>query len=211
LNGADGAVGNFRLSERFAQPPRLKKAWSKFGSDCPKKGRLYFVRQRTIILLCELFFLFSSSALAQGICSAEILFTNPRSSTGSTDVLNLNLFSAVSKPASCLPAQINLTATFFDADGNFMCSGTIAGIADQMMNAQSTNLEVRPMNFPEFVRLRSPRRPMAKRLFCMNIEGNVEVQPIEVAAAVSLQLRVTILPMNGGVATTESRIKLNLR
>jgi hypothetical protein len=169
------------------------------------------VRQQTIKLLCLFCFLSAAPAFAQSVCSAEILFTNPRTNAGPADVLSLNLFSAVSRPANCLPAQINLTATFFDADGNFVCSGTIVGVADQSVNSQSTNLEVRPLNFQEFVKLRTPRRPMAKRLFCMNIEGSAEVQPYEVvSAAVFLQLRATILPMSGGLATTESRIKLNV-
>ena len=67
------------------------------------------------------------------------------------------------------------------------------------------------MNIPEFVRLRNPRRPAARPLSCLNIEGTAEVQAHELAAAGSLQLRVTLLPMISGVATTESRIKLNLR
>jgi hypothetical protein len=162
---------------------------------------------RTLKFLCVLYFLSGVSAYAQ-MCSGEIVFTNPKTNASSTDVINLNLFSTVSR-GSCMPAQIHLNATFYDAEENFICSGTIESFTVQSSNVLTTNLELRPINVQEFVRLKAPKRPLAKRLFCMNVEGNIEVQVTEIAAAASLRLRATILPANGGVATTETRITLN--
>lgn len=143
---------------------------------------------------------------AQNVCPAEIEFTNPRP-TVSNGVLELNLFTTVSKPASnCLPAEIRLMAAFYDEEQNLVCSGVIESIATQNSNSQSTNIEVRPLNMVEFAKLRLASNPPPKRLFCMNPEGNVEVAPTELARAKSLRLRATILPKAGGVATSEVRI-----
>lgn len=155
--------------------------------------------------LCILVALGSVPAYGQQ-CSAEIVYMNPKTTIDPSEVLSLNLFSTVSKPSNCLAAQIHLTATYFDADENFICSGTIEGVADQSTNVQSTNLEVRPLNMEEFVRLKVPKRPLARRLFCMNVEGNIEVPVTDIMAAAFLRLRATILPRNGGVATTELRL-----
>lgn len=165
----------------------------------------YSVGLRTIRILCVLCFLGSVSAYGQQ-CSAEIVYMNPKTTIDPSEVLSLNLFSTVSKPSNCLTAQIHLTATYFDADENFICSGTIEGVADQSTNVQSTNLEVRPLNMEEFVRLKVPKRPLARRLFCMNVEGNIEVPITDIMAAAFLRLRATILPRNGGVATAELRL-----
>ena len=62
------------------------------------------------------------------------------------------------------------------------------------------------MNFVEFVRLRAPTNPPPKRLFCMNLEGNIEVAQTDVGRAASVRLRATILSKSGGVATSEVRM-----
>jgi hypothetical protein len=72
-------------------------------------------------------------------------------------------------------------------------------------NLQSTSIELRPLNMVEFARLRTSPTVPPKRLFCMSPEGDVEVAPNQVMAASALRLRATILPINGGVATSEVR------
>lgn len=160
-----------------------------------------------ILLLALVLISFASSLRAQTVCPTEIAFTNPKPTVLSAERLNINLFSTVSQPAgSCLPAEIRLNAAFYDSQQNLICSGVIEAIAVQNSNVQSTNIEVRPLNLVEFVRLRVPTNPPPKRLFCMNLEGNIEVAQTDVARATSLRLRATILPKNGGVATTEIRM-----
>jgi hypothetical protein len=141
---------------------------------------------------------------AQTACSAEIQFTNPKPTLAGGRV-ELNLFSTVSRPSGCMPAEIRLMAAFYDADQNLICSGVIENIAQQNAHLQSTNIELRPLNIVEFARLRTSPAVAAKRLFCMVPEGDVEAAPNQVMAAAALRLRATILPRNGGVATSEVR------
>jgi hypothetical protein len=162
---------------------------------------------RRIILLVLTLISFACTLSAQDLCSTEIGFTNPKPAVSIVERVNLNLFSTVSQPAgSCLPAEIRLMAAFYDAAENLICSGVIESVASQNINVQSTNIEVRPLNLVEFVRLRSPMNPPPKRLFCMNLDGNIEVAQTDVARAASVRLRATILPKNGGVATSEVRM-----
>jgi len=157
-----------------------------------------------IVLLVLILISFASALSAQDVCPTEIAFTNPKPNVSGIDRLNLNLFSTVSQPAgNCLPAEIRLNAAFYDAEQNLICSGIIETIAVQTVNVQSTNIEVRPLNLAEFVRLRTPMNPPPKRLFCMNLEGNIEVAQADVARAASVRLRATILPKSGGIATSE--------
>ncbi len=168
---------------------------------------------RNFILSFAILCLFWTLPLfGQATCSGEIGFTNVRSAVNPSDVIFLNLFSTVSLPSgTCLPAEIRLSASFYDADQNLVCSGIIENFSQQNASVQNTNLELRPGNIVEFVRLRLPQRPAPKRLVCMNPEGNIEVPPIEIIKAVSLRLRATILPKGGGVATSEARMILSGR
>src|SRR5262245_44516239 len=122
-------------------------------------------------LLCALalFMLMPRASAAQQVCSAEIQITNPKP-TVPEGKLGLNVFSTVSKPAACLPAELRLMAAFYDADQNLICSGVIESIASQSNNTQSSDFEVRPFNVVEFVRLRAANNPPPKRLFCLNPE-----------------------------------------
>jgi hypothetical protein len=172
--------------------------------------------QRTIrlMVLCSLCLLCALPALAQDRttppCSAEIECTNCRSTIGLGDILNLNFFSTVSQPSTCLPADIRVSASFYDSENQLICSGIIGeSITTQGFNIQNINVEVRPVNVLEFVRLKTPLTPPAKRLFCMNLEGNAEVSQSEISKAASLRLRFTVLPRNGGLATAECRMNLN--
>jgi hypothetical protein len=171
--------------------------------------------QRTIngMALCCLCLLWAFPALAQDktapVCSAEIQCTNCKPIVNAGDVLYLNFFSTVSQPSACLPADIRVSASFYDAEENLICSGIIGdNITTQGFNIQNINVELRPNSVLEFVRLRTPLIPPAKRLLCMNLDGNAEVSQGEIAKANSLRLRLTVLPKNGGLATAECRISL---
>jgi hypothetical protein len=143
-------------------------------------------------------------------CSAQIAFTNARPVVNATDVIILNLFSTVSNPGQdCFQAEIHITATFYDVEENFICSGTVR-VLDQNTNIMSTNIEIRALNPVEFVRLITPLRPAAKRLFCNNLEGNAEVGSTQMATASTMRLLATILPRNGGIATAEARMQLRI-
>src|SRR5688572_3898858 len=92
--------------------------------------------------------------------------------TRDTQMVPLTLFSAISEPSShCLTAEIRMTVTYFDIDDNVLCSGVIESVAVQNVNAQTTNIEIRPWNMLEYIRWRNGPRPTAvrpKRLMCMN-------------------------------------------
>jgi hypothetical protein len=145
------------------------------------------------------------------VCSAEIQCTNCKSTVNMSDILFLNFFSTVSQPSTCLPADIRVSASYYDSEDNLICSGVIGdNITSQGQYIQNINVEVRPTSVLEFVRLKTPLTPPAKRLFCMNLDGNAEVSQTEIVKAASLRLRFTILPKNGGLATAECRMNLNL-
>src|ERR671930_303732 len=97
-------------------------------------------------VLSVLLFVFVSagSLAAQATCSAEIEFTNPKTTFSSGDKINLNIFSTVA--LGCTPAEIRLMAAFYDAEQNLVCSGIIESVAVQSTNTQSTNIELRPHN-----------------------------------------------------------------
>ena len=169
------------------------------------------LRKRAIlVLLCLLRSLpLSAQDKADPVCAAEIQCTNCKPTANLNDVLYLNFFSTVSQPGNCLAAGIRVSAAFYDAENNLICSGVIGeNFTTQRENILSFNVEVQPLNVVEFIRLRAPLTPPAKRLFCMNIDGNAEVSPSEIAKASSFRLRVTVLPRFGGVATAECRMNL---
>lgn len=142
-------------------------------------------------------------------CTAEIRFTSAKSQATISDLLNANLFSSVSQPGSCLPAEIRITASFFDAEENLICSGVVEGVVTQTSNVQSSNLEFRPFNSLEFVRWRNGPRPTAvrpKRLFCMNVDGLAEAPVGDLERATSMRIHATVLPKAGGVSTAEYRV-----
>lgn len=184
-----------------------------------KEERMSLVRLKTQLklpaVLAAAFFLIAPPAWgpapiaaqsSQPVCSAEIQFTNARPFTG-TDKLSLNIFSTVSKPGSCLPAEIRLTAAYYDAEENVVCSGVMESAITQNSNVQSTNIEIRPLNSIEFFRLKTSTNIPPRRLICINPDTDVEISPPDMTRAGSLRIRATILPRNGGLATTEVRVR----
>jgi hypothetical protein len=144
-------------------------------------------------------------------CTAEIRWANSTQLGTQRNVPRpVSLFTAVSHGrGGCLPAEIRLTATYFDANDDVVCSGTIEDVGRQHDNAQIMNLEVRPGNLFEFARWRNGPRDIAlrwKRLHCFSADGQSEVQPAELDRAMTLRLNATVLPAYNGVASAELRM-----
>ncbi len=141
-------------------------------------------------------------------CSAEVLWTvgeKPLTASRSAPWRTLTLFSSVSLPAArCLPAEVRLTASYFDANDDLLCSGTVEDAARQGVSTQTTTFEVRLTNPFEFVRWRSGPRATALRWLpfdCSRPDGTGDVTQGELDRATSVRLYATVLPPNGGAAT----------
>jgi hypothetical protein len=133
--------------------------------------------------------------------------------TNATAVIPFNLFSVVSRPADgCLPAEVRITASYLDAADNLVCSGTVENIARQTAFTQSVNLELRPWDLEHFVRWRNEPPQINsgfKIMSCLNPEGTAGSTNEELSRVTTARVRATILPIGGGMSTTE--ILLNLR
>ena len=154
--------------------------------------------------------------LQRSACSAEIRWVNGGEQkivpSNSAAVVRLSLFSTISKPPDvCLPAEIRVTASYLDASGNLVCSGTIENLAIQNTLTGTINLDIRPWDLREFSRWRNEppqTNSGAKRLVCMNAEGLAEVTSEEMARATSVRVRATALSAGGGVSTPEIELRL---
>ena len=154
--------------------------------------------------------------LQRSACSAEIRWVNGGEQkivpSNSAAVVRLSLFSTISKPPDvCLPPEIRVTATYLDASGNLVCSGTIENLAIQNTLTGTINLDIRPWDLREFSRWRNEppqTNSGAKRLVCMNAEGLAEVTSEEMARATSVRVRATALSAGGGVSTPEIELRL---
>jgi hypothetical protein len=174
-------------------------------------GRTVAVLQEQQVQLGRLLQMLERSA-----CSAEIRWINGGErkivpSDGATAV-RLSLFSTISKPPDlCLPAEIRVTASYLDASGNLICSGTIENLAIQNTLTGTINLDIRPWDLREFSRWRNEppqTNSGAKRLVCVNAEGLAEVTSEEMARAMSVRVRATALSAGGGVSTPDIELKL---
>jgi hypothetical protein len=147
-------------------------------------------------------------------CTADIRWTHDTQlNVSRASARTLTLYTAVSeRNYVCLPARIQLTASFFDSTDDLVCSGTVDLAISQTLNVQYAVLELRPGNVYEFVRWRNgPRLSAAQwaRLACLTPDGQTEIQPAEVERARSVRLHASILPRQNGLATAE--LKLNLQ
>jgi hypothetical protein len=133
--------------------------------------------------------------------------------TSATAVIPFNLFSVVSRPAEgCLPAEVRITVSYLDAADNLICSGTVENIARQTAYTQSLNLEIRPWDLEHFVRWRNEPPQINsgfKIMSCVNPEGTAGTTNEELSRVMTARVRATVLPLGGGMSTTE--ILLNLR
>jgi hypothetical protein len=130
-----------------------------------------------------------------------------------TAVVPFNLFSVVSRPADgCLPAEVRITASYLDAAENLVCSGTVENIARQSAFTQSVNLEIRPWDLEHFVRWRNEPPQINsgfKIMSCLNPEGTAGTTNEDLSRVSTARVRATVLPVGGGMSTTE--VLLNLR
>ena len=150
---------------------------------------------------------------AKPLCLANIRLVNDSGPVGLglEASLPLNLFSTTSRPREdCLPAEIRLTASYFDRTGNLICSGVIRDAATQRGLTESINLEIRPWNLIEFVRWINESQTVGapKNLVCVSPDGLTRATSIEPGLARSLLIHSTLLPEGGGLSTAEFRINL---
>ncbi len=154
--------------------------------------------------------------ISKPICSTELFWIgggeDRRVPANPSAAALLNLFSIVSKPSSCLSAEIRLTAIYMDGADNLVCSGAVENAATQTSSTQTVLLEVRPWNLHEFVRWRNEppqNNSGARRLACFNPDGVAEATETELSKVTYVRVRATVLPQNGGISTLE--VKLSLR
>jgi hypothetical protein len=144
---------------------------------------------------------------ADPVCHAEVRWaTAPAVVSRAMPLRGLTLFSAVSQPPVCAPAEIRLTVAYFDAADQLVCSGEMTDVAPQTAATQVTALEVRPMNLLEFLRWRNGPAATASRvrtLRCTNGDGTALVQPAELESAVTVRMYASVLAKYGGIATAE--------
>jgi hypothetical protein len=146
-------------------------------------------------------------------CAANIGWMNDgqRIVTRDSSMIPLTLFSAISQPPDCIPAEIRMIVTYFDSEDNFLCSGVIESVVVQTTHAQTMTIEIRPWNMLEYARWRNGPRPTAvrpRRLMCMNPDGLAEVSVTELDRATSLRIHATALPQHSGVSTAEIRFRI---
>lgn len=147
-------------------------------------------------------------------CTANLESLNPNGPVvGSDDdvPVRLNVIGAVSQPASrCLPASIWVTASYLDADGELICSGTVPDIARQVALTGVSGLEIQPRSLVNFVRWANqpPRTASGPlRLACIAPDGVVEVTALP-ARPLWLRLRVSLFPAHGGLSTAAFDLEL---
>lgn len=124
--------------------------------------------------------------------------------------LTANLFSNVSAPAeTCLPSEIRITATFFNAADSFVCSGAVT--VSQNSRSQNTNFEFRPFDLEYFAKWWdgegvSFEKSSFHLLKCTDFEG-IEVRD-PAGQATLLRLYATAFPKRGGLATSEIIVQI---
>jgi hypothetical protein len=152
--------------------------------------------------------------LRRPFCSAELraVGANASGAVSAEAVVPINLYSTVSKPANtCLPAEVRVAASYLDAFDNLICSGVVENVATQSNFIQSVNLFIRPWNLQEFVRWRNepPQTNSGfRRLSCVDPEGLAEVNNEALLRVRNVHIRITVLPLGGGISTVEANLSL---
>jgi hypothetical protein len=139
-------------------------------------------------------------------CSSETrLQTGTLRITDNTTPIRVNLFAMVSAPSdSCLPAEIGITATYFDSMNGFVCSGAV--MIPQSLAVQNTLMEFRPYESEVFLTWWDRATLKQQMLVCRNFQGNELRDPATQAA--SLRIYATVFPRRGGLSTSEIEINL---
>ena len=140
------------------------------------------------------------------LCSAESrLQTGDVRITGVDVPVRANFLGMVSSPSeSCLPAQLTISATYFDSSGAFVCSGTTAIL--QVTNVQNTLLEFRPYELEVFLRWWDGPTLKQQLLLCRDYQGNEMRNPTEYAT--SMKIFASLFPKRGGISTSEIQLTL---
>ena len=118
--------------------------------------------------------------------------------------IRLNLFAMVSSPSDCLPAEIRVTATYRDAAGAVVCSGT-AGFS-QSGHIQNTLAELRPYESEAFLKWWDGPTLRQQSMICRDFKGDEIRNPSDVAT--SVRIYVTAFPKRGGLSTSEFHLSL---
>jgi hypothetical protein len=146
----------------------------------------------------------------QAFCSAEAkwlvqnqnnLFADPQKP------ISLALMSMVSTPNECLPAEVKITANYYDPKGVFVCTGSLS--VGQPANVQNLMFEFQPLNLEYFMKWRDGPtwdRSTYTRLNCFDYEGIESRDPG--SQSTSVRLFATVLPKRGGLASTEVTLTL---
>jgi hypothetical protein len=140
------------------------------------------------------------------VCSAESrLHTGDLRITGHDMPVRATFFGMVSSPSeSCLPANINISVTYFDPTGGFVCGGTTT--IPQQSLIQNTALEFRPYELEVFLRWWDGPTLRQQTLICRDYQGNEMRGPTEYAT--SLKIFASLFPKRGGISTSELQLTL---
>jgi hypothetical protein len=155
------------------------------------------------------------SALEQQVpCQAELVATDAGAvdvSGDSAAIVRFSLLATVSRPERrCLPASVWVTASYMDGDGAVVCTGSVEDLASLEILAGNVSVEVAPWDLVNFARWANqpPRTETGfVRIRCMTPDGLVEVRTLPDTVA-SLILRVSLFPANGGLASSDFRVRL---
>jgi hypothetical protein len=139
-------------------------------------------------------------------CSAESrVHTGELKIVDTITPIRANLFSMVSSPAdSCLPAEVRVTASYFDPMGSFVCSGTLE--LSQTTPIQNTVVEFRPCELETFLKWWEGATLREQLLVCRDHQGNESRSPTD--SATFLRIFVTVFPRRGGLSTSEIQLDL---
>jgi hypothetical protein len=120
--------------------------------------------------------------------------------------LRTNLFSLVSD-GDCLPAEVRITATFFDSADTFLCSGSVK--ISQYARTQNLALEFNAYDIEVFTRWWDGPTLKQLGMICHDYQG-VEMR-VPADSAISMRLYATTSPKRGGLATAEIQVSLPKR
>ena len=140
------------------------------------------------------------------MCSSESRFPAGDLRITRTDAgVRANLFGMVSSPTdTCLPAEIRISATYFDSTGAFVCGGTMTVL--QIHPVQNTLFEFRPYEPEVFIKWWDGPTLRQQPLICRDYQSNELRNPTDFAN--SVRIWATIAPQRGGLSTAEIQINL---
>ena len=200
----------FLILGTLASPPQMEQELQRQRQEILRlESRLAAQERETERLIAEL-------EQQQTPCDADIRPTDGSTvrsvPEGEGAAVRLNVVSTVSQPvARCLPASVWVTASYLDADGELICSGTVRDIARQNTPTGSVSLELRPWSLVNFVRwLNEPPRTNSgpQRLACFTPDGQIELTTFPAGGVASLWVRFSLFPSGGGLATADFRMDL---